>query len=264
MVPSLALNSFCRWGRSSWTPDDWPYKSVPPGCLNPMNLYLYFLYVSKILFHWRFLFDRLSFVLNVKICPVANLILHPILGNDITIDWIPQTMSPDIILDSLQFHHSHRVLRPSLLHNGPISFSFLALSWFVSSNSVWSLSSWESWPQDNPLPFHSFLTPLKQNLIMLHQFLSQNTCVALEPGGWSPNSWVWHAGTVKTWHCLTVDVTLPHSQISVPWDVPLLCFPACYHLCVSVFSHSEICFSFSAKNFKVQSQFYLLWDLRKR
>lgn len=159
-VLSLALNSFCRWDRS-WTPDDWPCKPVSPGCLNPINLYLYSPYGSKFLFHWRFLFDRLFFVLNLKICPVSNLILHPIWGNDITFDWIPQTMGPEIMLDSLQFHYSHPVLRPSLLHNAPIYFSFLALSWFVSSNSVRRLSSWESWPEDTPLPFHLFLTPLK-------------------------------------------------------------------------------------------------------
>lgn len=47
------------------------------------------------------------YMLNLKICLVSNLILHPNLGNDITTDQILQTVSQEIILDSFQLYHSY-------------------------------------------------------------------------------------------------------------------------------------------------------------
>lgn len=165
----MALNSLSSWGRS-WTTYHWPLS-----WLNPVPQVGILRITLKFLLLWGFLVDRWYFVLNVKICLVSNVILHPILGNDITIDWIPQTLSPGINLDSFQLLHSYLVVRPCLFYNSPIYFSFLSLSWFVSSNSAGRQSSWEFWPQDTPLSSLSFLTPLKD---LFHQIKLWSCCIA--------------------------------------------------------------------------------------
>lgn len=161
-----------------------------------------------------FLFDRWPFVLNVKICLVSNVILHPILGNDITIDWITQTLSPGIILDSLQFHHSHLVVRSSLLHNSLIYFSFLSLSWFVSSNSAGRQSSWEFWPPDAPCPpIHS-----SHHWKIYFSKLNFDHVASLPCLKYSCGSLAWWLKSKflrVTWRDLE-DLTLPHCRPQTP------------------------------------------------
>lgn len=93
------------------------------------------------------LFHRLYFFLLIlKLYLVSNLILHSILGNDLTIDWIPQTKSQEIIFMSFNFTtHIQVVLRPYLTNISPILF-FL----YYPSSSLLTLCIILSYPASSP------------------------------------------------------------------------------------------------------------------
>lgn len=119
-----------------------------------MLLYLYPLTFLRSLVHWVSpLVHRLNFLLNLKIYLVSNLILHPILGNDITIDWIPHITSQEIILDGFQFYHSYPELWAPTLE---VTLPYISLHYQSPSSRLcthmdyFKLPSWQSWPQTLP------------------------------------------------------------------------------------------------------------------